>query len=126
LQSMENAIFYVSNLFLPYAKKLVRLANSLSGEKMLERVYELAVKHSKNGFIEHTNLLRLANMKSKDFRECISTLQESGKIHVSLNPRGGKIYTPLVFDSFDTKHLQVKRKKRGVKESLGEVNSESV
>jgi len=93
--AVEKAIFYLSNLFLPYAKKILVEIESESNDKALERIFNLAVKHSVNGCIEHSDLLRKANIKSREFGELVSTLQESGRFHISKTVTGKVVYTPL-------------------------------
>jgi len=93
--SVELAIFYVSKLFLPCAKKVIDEVNAKSGEAELERIYKLALKHSRGGCVEHSDLLRKSNVRSKDFLECVKTLQESGRFYISDNAAGKRVYTPL-------------------------------
>ena len=92
---LDLALTYFDKMFLPYAKKVLYEVESQQTDKELDRIYRIAVKHSKRGCIEHSDLLRKANIKSKEFSECVKTLQESGRFHISIDGNNKTIYTPL-------------------------------
>lgn len=94
-KELSLSLAYFDNMFLPYAQKVLYEVESQQTDKELDRIYRIAVKHCKNGCVEHSDLLRKANIKSKDFLEYVKTLQESGRFHVSIDGNSKTIYTPL-------------------------------
>lgn len=81
-EAVKTAIYYAQNLFLPNAKKIVGLVQAHSNNTQIERVLKLALKHAKDGKIGHSYLLSRANMKAKDFNQCIFTLVESERLAI--------------------------------------------
>jgi len=96
LDSVKVATYYAVKLFLPNSRKLVKYVQAYQNEDTIERVYELAVKHAEeDGRISHSKLLRNANMKAKDFRDIVKTLQQADKIAIHEDDNGKVVYEPL-------------------------------
>lgn len=92
-RAVQLAIFYVSRLFLPNARKILLHIQANEQENQITRVLSLLKKHIKGDKMSHTLLLKYSNLKAKEFEECIETLAESGRIIVTKGIEGGRFYS---------------------------------
>jgi hypothetical protein len=96
--SLATALYFVQELYLKHGLKLVNLIRSHSGENQIERIYDIAVKHMNKNELTHSELLQLSHLKSKDFKDVITTLLESGRFMQKTVETGGRhkiIYIPV-------------------------------
>jgi len=106
--SMDCAIYYAQTFYMPWAVKVTKTIQAYSESSGIQRVFELAVRHMTDGRISHATLLHKSNMTSKNFREFIETLLESGRFQVMLEKttrRPIRYYTPVMEDK---EELEVK------------------
>ena len=84
-KSMITSIYYVNNIFIPYALKVYEFIEQFEDTDKLERVYLIIKRH---GIITHSDLLRHSHMKAKDFTEIIETLITSNKVRKYIKDSG--------------------------------------
>jgi len=96
LETLKKAVLYANNLYLPGAEKVIWLVKSGANDEQIERIFEMAKRFSTKNSIEHSKLLHKSHLKSREFSEIVSTLEESGRFFIQKDQKTGKkYYTPL-------------------------------
>lgn len=101
-ESLEVAIYYATNFFIPYWIKVSRYIIANEDADKIEKVFNIAIRFSREGKIKHSDLLRHSHMSARFFEECVKTLVDSGRFEEERVDTGGsksqKWYRPIEVD----------------------------
>ena len=107
--SMMLSIYYVNNIFIPYALKMYDFIEQYEDTDKLDRVYLIIKRH---GTISHSDLLRHSHMKARDFIEIIDTLIVANKVRKYLRETGKSkphvSYKALAPDNNILKNIEIR------------------
>lgn len=112
LESMKIAASMVLDYFLPTICDVYNLLTVDPTNNMIDRIIE-ALKAS-NGICAHSDLLRKTKLKSRDFKELIETMRESGQIEVISQKSEGNNKTQFFYRLIDCDAVRLSLQRKQV------------